>query len=111
MAAAPQPGTSQVLLRDTGLRFDADGVDVLHYDHASRLLLAVRRSSIAVYNVDRPSQPAEVRHHPYLSHCGARNGAQGLSYSTTRYTCPIKKRNFCGTHVFNNPAPHLIAVF
>lgn len=73
MAAAPQPGTSQVFLRDTGLRFDAEGVDVLHYDHASRLLLAVRRSSIAVYNVDRPSQPAEVIDiHAMLSHCGAR---------------------------------------
>ncbi len=64
MVEAPQPGSSQVFLRDTGVRFDGDGVDVLHYDHASRLLLAVRRSSIAVYNVDRPSQAAEVRTHP-----------------------------------------------
>lgn len=62
MGEPPQAGSSQVFLRDTGLRFDPEGADVLHYDHATRLLLVVRRSSFTVHSVDWPEQPPQVLH-------------------------------------------------
>lgn len=60
MAGTLQPGAAQVFLRDTGLRFDADGVDVLHYSQAARLLLAVRRSSLTAYSIDHREEPPQV---------------------------------------------------
>lgn len=60
MAGPLQPGAAQVFLRDTGLRFDADGVDVLHYSQAARLLLAVRRSSLTAYSIDHREEPPQV---------------------------------------------------
>ena len=60
MAGTLQPGAAQVFLRDTGLRFDANGVDVLHYSQAARLLLAVRRSSLTAYSIDRREEAPQV---------------------------------------------------
>ena len=61
MAGTPQPGAAQVFLRDAGLRFDAEGVDVLHYSQAACLLLAVCRGSITAYSIDRSSEPPQVQ--------------------------------------------------
>ncbi len=69
MAGPPQPGAAQVFLRDAGLRFDAEGVDVLHYSQAARLLLAVCRGSITAYSIDRPSEPPQVQTSHQLDSC------------------------------------------
>ncbi|EIE20402.1 hypothetical protein COCSUDRAFT_57550 [Coccomyxa subellipsoidea C-169] len=70
MAEPPQPGAARVFLRDTSLRFEAEGVDVLRYSHAARLLLVIRRGSITAYSIDRPSQAPQ----------GPRNAAVVVTY-------------------------------
>lgn len=60
MAGSFHAPASQVYLREAGLSFDAEHIDVLHYDHALHLLLVVRRQSISMYNVLNGSQPPQV---------------------------------------------------
>ena len=69
MAGPPQPGAARVFLRDTSLRFEAEGVDVLRYSHAARLLLVIRRGSITAYSIDRPSQAPQVQTSHQLDSC------------------------------------------
>lgn len=52
--------SAEVFLRDTSLRFDTQGIKVLHYDQATHLLLAVRRDRVSVYTIDRPHDPPQV---------------------------------------------------
>ena len=60
MAANLGSGLAQVFLQDSGLRFDAQGVDVLHYDHSAQLLLAVRRDSVVAYSTSDLSTSPQV---------------------------------------------------
>ena len=60
MAGSFQAPAAQVYLREAGLSFNAEHIDVLHYDHALRLLLVVRRHSISIYNEADGSQPPQV---------------------------------------------------
>ena len=61
MAGSFQAPAAQVYLRVTALKYDTEHVDVLHYEPALQLLLAVRRRSITVSNVLSGSQPPQVR--------------------------------------------------
>ena len=60
MAGSFQAPAAQVYLREAGLSFNAEHIDVLHYDHALRLLLIVRRHSISIYNEADGNQPPQV---------------------------------------------------
>ena len=63
MAGGFQQPAAQVYLRDAGLTFNAEHVDVLHYDHALQRLMAVRRQSICIYNVPGTADPSQVGGH------------------------------------------------
>ena len=63
MAGSFQQPAAQVFLRDAGLTFNAEHVDVLHYDHALQRLMAVRRESICIYNVPGTADPPQVSEH------------------------------------------------
>ena len=63
MAGSFQQPAAQVYLRDAGLTFNAEHVDVLHYDHALQRLMAVRRQSIRIYNVPGTADASQVRKH------------------------------------------------
>ena len=60
MAGGFHAPAAQVYLRNAELAFNAEHVDVLHYDHALHLLMAVRRQSISLYNVPSSDQPLQV---------------------------------------------------
>ena len=60
MAGSFQAAAAQVYLRETVLKFDTEHVDVLHYEPALQLLLAVRRQSITISSVLSGSQPPQV---------------------------------------------------
>ena len=60
MAGSFQAPAAQVYLREAGLSFNAEHIHVLHYDHALRLLLVVRRHSISIYNEADGKQPPQV---------------------------------------------------
>ena len=58
-------------LRDAELTFSAEHADVLHYEHALHLLMAVRRQSISIYSCSKlRSGPSGQQHkealHPTL---------------------------------------------
>ena len=61
MAGTFQAPAAQVYLREAGLSFNAEHIDVLHYDHALHLLLVVRRHSISIYNEADSNQSPQVR--------------------------------------------------
>ena len=61
MAGSFQAPAAQVYLRETALKYDTEHVDVLHYEPALQLLLAVRRRGITISNVLSGSQPPQVR--------------------------------------------------
>ena len=60
MEGSFQAIAAQVYLRETKLKFDTEHVDVLHYEPALQLLLAVRRQSITISNVLSGRQPPQV---------------------------------------------------
>ena len=60
MAAAAQGSSAQVLLRDTGPRFEPTGVEAVHYDAATHLLLIARRGSVLAADLSKPLQAPQV---------------------------------------------------
>ena len=60
MAGSFQAPAAQVYLRDAELTFNAEHADVLHYEHALHLLMAVRRQSISIYSVPSSDQAPQV---------------------------------------------------
>lgn len=63
MAGSFHAPAAQVYLRDAELRFSAEHVDVLHYEHALHLLMAVRRQGISIYSVPSSELPTQVSTH------------------------------------------------
>ena len=68
MAGSFHAPAAQVYLRSADLTFNAEHVDVLHYDHALHLLMAVRRQSISIYTVPGSDQPPQVLHRQPCMH-------------------------------------------
>ena len=60
MAGSCHAPAALVYLRDADLSFNAEHVDVLHYDHALHLLMAVRRQNISIYSVPSSKAPPQV---------------------------------------------------
>ena len=69
MAGSFQAPVAQVYLRDAELTFSAEHADVLHYEHALHLLMAVRRQSISIYSVPSSDQAPQVSRQDALSMC------------------------------------------
>jgi hypothetical protein len=60
VAASAGKASAQVVAREMDLRFPAEGVDVLHYDQGTHLLLVIVKDRISIFAVDRPSEPPQV---------------------------------------------------
>ena len=69
MAGSFQASAAQVHLRGAELTFNAEHVDVLHYEHALHLLMAVRRQSISIYSVPSSDQAPQVSKQEVLHIC------------------------------------------
>jgi hypothetical protein len=62
MTSEPAPVPAFVRLRESGLRYDASGADLVQYEEAARLLIVLRGTVITAYSTTRPTDLPQVHH-------------------------------------------------